>query len=152
MQAISLQIIFLLSACSSAEISVLGVKEFQFNDTGDAVSSPKITSKSDGILQYAKEGPGQIQGKLISNDSALVVYALVSICEKKEDYRQEVWQNFYADKHGNFKILNIPYGNYKLASSNVNAYLSVKNDVEIHEGKSNLNITIELKPIPIEEE
>lgn len=146
-------IALLLLGCSSANVTVLGVKEFQFPKTArDKQITEKITFKSDGVFQFSKDAPGMITGSIISEDSSLTKFALVSITEKKEDYRNETWSNFYADRHGHFKIMNIPYGNYKVASSNVDAYLTVKQNIIITQEDQDIKLRIELTPIPAEED
>ncbi len=146
-------IILWLLGCSSANVTVLGVKEFHFPKTPQKQqSTEKITFKSDGIFHFSKDAPGMITGSIVSSDSSLTKFALVSITEKKDDYRDETWSNFYADKNGHFKILNIPYGNYKLASSNVDAYLSVKQNIMITSEDQSIYLKIELLPIPAEED
>ncbi|MCF8229594.1 MAG: hypothetical protein K9G58_06035 [Bacteroidales bacterium] len=135
-------------ACSSAEVSLLGVKTYELTGAKEDMAAPKVVEKSKGILEYSNTGPGEIIGQIISADTSLRRYALVSITEKKADYRDEQWRNFYANKHGKFRIFNIPYGEYKLASSNVDAYLSVQDPVLINEENERIRLEFTLEALP----
>ena len=77
----------------------------------------------------------------------MLKYALVSFTLRKEDYKEERWINFHSDSQGRFSIQNIPYGVYKIATTNDNAYLTVENNVLINHMETLVELRLEIKPI-----
>lgn len=144
-------LISLVVSCRMADVNILGVKTFTFKQrhTGDTKEIIRIPSeKSDGIYTLQENGLGTITGRLSSSDSTLLVYAQVSFALVDEDFTKERWTNFYSDKAGGFSIRNLPEGTYKIATTQVNAYLTVYTDVAIN--AENPMITLRLELIPIE--
>ena len=72
---------------------------------------------------------------------------MVSFTLKHDDYKDDVWINFYADKSGNFYIKNIPFGIYKIATTQNNAYLTTLNSVIVNPDNPEVMIQLEIKPI-----
>ncbi len=138
-----------LFSCKSADVNILGLKEYKFSKQK---SKQKITltekkEKSNGIYELDGEHKGAITGKLFSEDPIMVEYALVSFTLKNDNYKNEVWTNFYADKSGNFYIKNLPFGIYKIATTQNNAYLTTLNNISINSDNPEITIQLEIKPI-----
>jgi len=134
-------------ACKTVSVNVLGLKTFTFPDEKPMATTQK-KEKHNGLYPYSKvETGGIITGQIVISDQKAASYATISIVEIQDDYRQEVWKSFYTNKDGNFQILNIPYGKYKLASSTTNSYLSVVNPIEITSDAPAIHLNIVLKPI-----
>jgi len=143
-------IIFMLFSCKTADINVLGIKTFTFESEAENDATGPVTTeveKSNGIFTVDGNGKGMIKGELYSSDSSLIKYALVSFTLKNEDYSRERWINFYSDKYGRFQINNLPDGNYKILTAQVNAYQTIQDNVVISPENFRIYLKMEIKPI-----
>jgi hypothetical protein len=142
---LSIILIFLLASCSSADVTVLGLKKYHLQKKKGAKNLQVTQDKSArAIYLYSENGEGEILGQVVCKDSSQTNYALVSIAAIKQNWQEESWKNYRSNKYGRFQIKNIPYGKYKLASCNDNTLLTVKDSIDISLAWPQINIEIEI--------
>lgn len=138
---------FLVSACSSADITLMGVKKMKWSSSekNGNLTKQKVSQKK-GIYDMGNDQGGVIYGQVISDDPDLASRSQVSFTIQSEDYTQEKWTTFFADAQGHFRIENLPANTYKVAVTQVHALLTVKQDIEIGLSQPEVEVILHLYP------
>lgn len=140
-----------LAGCTATTMTFLGLFDYQYTKKEEQQEARPIEESEGVFIGSAVEG-GMIEGVVVSTVPELVEFAMVSFTQAHDDPFQEKWTSFNTDKQGNFKIQNIPFGEYKIASMNMDSFLTVEPGIQLSVEQPVVTITLTLEPAEFDAE
>lgn len=125
----------LISGCSSVDLNVLDVYKKEFGksakkkiDVTGQFNNLDLTPVGKYVGKFT--GGGNISGKVTNSSNLDIAFALISF-GKVEGGKEITYTNLKSDAKGNFEIVNLEPGIYKVVSMQVGYGLTMVSDIDL---------------------
>jgi hypothetical protein len=127
--------VVLVSGCTSVDVNVLEVYKKEFSKNAKSKNDPTKQFNNLDLTPVGKftgniSGGGKISGKVSSSSNYEIAFALISF-GKVEKGKDVVFNNLKSDSKGNFEILNLEPGTYRVVSMQVGYGLTIVDNIDL---------------------
>jgi len=138
----------LFSGCTSVDVNVLEVYKKEFGTNSKKKVDPTQTFNNLDLTPIGKytgniTNGGGISGKVTNSSDIEIAFALISF-GKVETGKDVVFNNLKSDAQGNYRIVNLEPGIYRVVSMQVGYGLTVVNDIDLTAPNSSKDVDLVL--------
>ncbi|MBS1495204.1 MAG: carboxypeptidase regulatory-like domain-containing protein [Bacteroidetes bacterium] len=139
-------LIVFVSGCSSVDVNVLEVYKKEFGKNAQSKNDPTKQFNNLDLTPVGKYAGkttdgGKISGKVASASNYEVAFALISF-GKVEKGKETVFSNLKSDSKGNFEIINLEPGTYKIVSMQVGYGLTIIDNIDLNSPNSSKDVEL----------